>query len=230
MSDPRRLAVICFVLLAGQNAWAGEDERPEYWQAQIRRSPSYNNYVWLGVAYGRGGQHEQALAAYRRAIEINAAAPDAYNNICSEYNSLGAWDDAISNCLKAIELRTDFQLAKNNLEAAERAKYQNDPSVRELRNRIASGKDLDTNRISLGLYFNEHGAYEEASRVWGEIPKSSPSYALARSNIACAFIKAKRFDEARKALDEALHIEPGNSRYQANLIWMNDEERAYLFP
>jgi tetratricopeptide (TPR) repeat protein len=40
---------------------------------------------------------------------------EAWNNIAADYEAMRRWDDAIAAAQKAIALKPDFQLARNNL-------------------------------------------------------------------------------------------------------------------
>jgi tetratricopeptide (TPR) repeat protein len=46
----------------------------------------------------------------------------AYNNMAASYSSMKMWDPAIENARKAIALKPDFQLARNNLDWALKSK------------------------------------------------------------------------------------------------------------
>ena len=50
-----------------------------------------------------------------KALEKQPNYAEAYNNICTAYNNLQKYDSAAWACSKALELKSDFQLAKNNL-------------------------------------------------------------------------------------------------------------------
>ena len=44
---------------------------------------------------------------------------EAYNNIAASYESLAMWGEAVEAARKALRVRPDFQLARNNLAWAE---------------------------------------------------------------------------------------------------------------
>ncbi|MBL1262524.1 tetratricopeptide repeat protein [Candidatus Methylomicrobium oryzae] len=68
----------------------------------------------------RAGKFLESLEASKKVLEIQPDSAEAYNNICSVNNGLKRWNDAIAACMKAIELKADFQLAKNNLKWAKK--------------------------------------------------------------------------------------------------------------
>jgi tetratricopeptide (TPR) repeat protein len=65
-------------------------------------------------AYGALEEHEQAIADYTKAIELN---PDAvaYHNRAYSYNKLKQHEQAIADCTKAIELDPKDAVAYHNL-------------------------------------------------------------------------------------------------------------------
>jgi len=52
---------------------------------------------------------------FLQVLKLKPDNADAYNIICSAYNELQQWDNAIKYCKKALEIRPGYQLAKNNL-------------------------------------------------------------------------------------------------------------------
>jgi hypothetical protein len=63
----------------------------------------------------QAGKFLDSLEASKKTLEIQPDSAEAYNNICTVNNELKKWNDAIVACMKAIELKADFELAKNNL-------------------------------------------------------------------------------------------------------------------
>jgi tetratricopeptide (TPR) repeat protein len=61
------------------------------------------------------GKIDESLAVATKAAELNPQSPEAWNNIAAADEALHRWDPAITAAKKAIALRPDFQLAKNNL-------------------------------------------------------------------------------------------------------------------
>lgn len=59
--------------------------------------------------------YEESILLNRKAIEINPSGASAYNNLGVCYNELRMWDKAIEAFNTAIEIKSDFELARNNL-------------------------------------------------------------------------------------------------------------------
>jgi tetratricopeptide (TPR) repeat protein len=67
------------------------------------------------LALNQAGKFEDSIAVARDALKIDAKNALAWNNIAAGYESLHQWDQAIAAARRAIALKPDFQLAKNNL-------------------------------------------------------------------------------------------------------------------
>jgi Flp pilus assembly protein TadD len=63
----------------------------------------------------QSGKYTGSIAAARKALAVHPDSAEAYNLIAASYNSLQRWDDAIQAGLQAVNLKPDFQLARNNL-------------------------------------------------------------------------------------------------------------------
>jgi len=66
--------------------------------------------------------YKKCIEPAQNALKLNRKSADAYNNICSAYNNLKKWNEAIGACQQALKLKSDFQLAKNNLAFAKQRK------------------------------------------------------------------------------------------------------------
>jgi tetratricopeptide (TPR) repeat protein len=84
----------------------------------IKSNPTEQSYLSLSLYFYREGMYAKCIESAQDALKINPKSADAYNNICSAYNNLKKWDKAIEACNRAVELKPDFQLAKNNLQFA----------------------------------------------------------------------------------------------------------------
>lgn len=64
--------------------------------------------------YGRG-EYYGSIAFAKRALKLDPTRPEGYNNQCIAYGQMGKYSQAAEACRKALELKPDFELAKNNL-------------------------------------------------------------------------------------------------------------------
>lgn len=81
-------------------------------------------YISKGLAYYNAGNYEDAIKTWEEVVKLNPNNAIAYNNIGSAYNLMKKWEEAIPYFNKALAINPDFQLAKNNLQAAIKAKEE----------------------------------------------------------------------------------------------------------
>jgi tetratricopeptide (TPR) repeat protein len=81
--------------------------------------PSPENYVWLSLAYYQNDRFEKCVEAARHALRLKPNCVEAYNNICSAYIRLGDKAMAVQACESALKIDPGFNLARNNLRAAQ---------------------------------------------------------------------------------------------------------------
>ncbi|MFH0867427.1 MAG: tetratricopeptide repeat protein [Bacteroidota bacterium] len=84
----------------------------------VKTLPSEENYLNLGYLYYQANNFELSISTNQKAIEINKKSVIAYNNICSAYNEMGKWADAVVYCEKALAVDSGYTLSKNNLQVA----------------------------------------------------------------------------------------------------------------
>jgi tetratricopeptide (TPR) repeat protein len=89
------------------------------WYTQQRAAASHPqkalDYLNQSVVLNRGGDYAASLTAARHAVALDPKLAEGWNNIAAADASLHRWDDAMAAAQKAIALKPDFQLAKNNL-------------------------------------------------------------------------------------------------------------------
>lgn len=91
----------------------------------------------LSLALNRQGRYTESLSAARAALAINPRSAEAWNNVAANQEALHQWDLAIAAAEKAVALRPDFQLARNNLawSMQEKAAQARDTGISPLRKR-----------------------------------------------------------------------------------------------
>jgi tetratricopeptide (TPR) repeat protein len=133
----------------------------------------------LGVALGQAGRHDDAIAAYRRALALRPDYPEAQNNLGISFIRLGQPQAAEHAFRKALALRPDYADALANLGDALQ-------SLDRLRDAVAS--------------------YERALALNPALPRAALGQALRRLGQGQAALAAYRADAAQRPVDpEALN-------------------------
>jgi tetratricopeptide (TPR) repeat protein len=81
----------------------------------IKSKPNEAAYLDLSLMCYNTAHYEESIAMAKEAIKLNPNSHLAYNNICSAYNQMKMWNEAIKACEKGIEINTNFALLKGNL-------------------------------------------------------------------------------------------------------------------
>ena len=86
------------------------------WQDTVRKAPSNARADFnLGVALADRGQVDEAIACYRKAVEIKPDYVEAHNNLGSLLGQRGRFDEAITHLQQVLEIKPDFAEAHDNL-------------------------------------------------------------------------------------------------------------------
>lgn len=83
---------------------------------------SENDLINRSVSLNRAGKFTESIAAAQQALRLDQRSAESWNNIAAGYAALKRWDEAVEASQRAIALKPDFQLAKNNLAWAESQK------------------------------------------------------------------------------------------------------------
>lgn len=71
-------------------------------------------------------------------------------------------------------------------------------------------------QVRVGVWAAEHDLWEEAVYRWSRVLETEPNSAVARNNLAVAYEKTGRFEDARREYERALKIAPNQAQIKAN--------------
>jgi serine/threonine protein kinase/tetratricopeptide (TPR) repeat protein len=185
----------------------------------------------LGNFYEDRGQHDQALKMLKESLQIQRDSGDetyqavCLNNIGGVYFTKGQYDDALTYFQQALQLReklkvpgeiveTVYNLADTN---AKMGQYDQALSqylrALDLYRSTGDKRGAAIDLYSMGSLFGYQGRYgaavnskEEALKTFRELQDRSSWMTEILSGYGGALAEAGRWDEAQKALDEALSL------------------------
>jgi Flp pilus assembly protein TadD len=80
----------------------------------------------------------------------------------------------------------------------------------------AEDRDAAKEQVQFGIKVAQNGLWREALYRWERAVELDPTYAEAWNNLAIAYEQAGRFDDARKAYETAVKLDPKNTMIQQN--------------
>ncbi|MGO9109039.1 MAG: sulfatase-like hydrolase/transferase [Thermoguttaceae bacterium] len=163
-----------------------------------------NAHFGLGLALSQAGKLPEAIAHYRKAVEIKPDFADAHLNLGVALASRGEFDEAITHYQKALEIKPDHVEAHYNLGYALAGRGQVDEAIAHYRRAVEIKPDEADAHINLGLALANSGQVDEAITHYRKALEIAPDYLEAHYNLGAALAGRGQVDEAfahyRKAL------------------------------
>jgi tetratricopeptide (TPR) repeat protein/energy-coupling factor transporter ATP-binding protein EcfA2 len=162
----------------------------------------------LGAVLTNNSQWEEAIAALRKAVELDPKNVYGYGNLGRALSEKGKYDEAIPILRKAIELDPKNVYAHNNLSFALNGEGQYDEAIPILRKAI----ELDPKNVyaynNLGWALNGKGQYDEAIPILRKAIELDPKSARAYQDLGWALNGKGQYDEAIPILRKAIELDP----------------------
>jgi tetratricopeptide (TPR) repeat protein len=185
---------------------------------------AHNN---LGSALAADGKNDEAIAHYRKAIEINPYADFSYFNLVAALVTQGRMEEAIAE----IKINPNQQEAHSHLGgvlaaqgkklAAQgkklAAQRMNEEAINQYLAAIKLNPDKEEVHSNLGVVLAAQGRNEEAITQYLAAIKINPNYADAHYNLADVFVQQNKIDQAIEHFREAVRINPSSFTALNNL-------------
>jgi tetratricopeptide (TPR) repeat protein len=184
-------------------------------------SPEYRDWlagVWnaLGIAYGKKGEYDRAIEAFRKALELKPDLYGAWSNLGVAYRAKGEHDRAIEAFRKALELKPDLHEAWYNLGVAYGTKGEYDQAIEAYRKALELKPDLHEAWYNLGVAYGMKREHDQAIEALHKALELQPGDPQAWNDLGVAYGMKGEYDQAIKACRKALELKP--DFYQA---WNN---------
>lgn len=112
------LTIFCFITIRNKNRIEQTVSNDSKNTTTVTHQPNLteeNKLINKAIEYINEKKYKESIKINLKVLSINPKNKYAYNNIGFAYGSLKQWDKGIEYCSKAIELDSNFELAKNNL-------------------------------------------------------------------------------------------------------------------
>ncbi|PMS22528.1 glycosyltransferase [Trinickia dabaoshanensis] len=145
-------------------------------------SPIYYNN--LGNALRDARKLDDAVAAYRRAVELKADYADAHNNLGNALRETGDAAAALASCARAIELRPGYAEAFNNLGNALKDLGELDAAIAAYGKAIATKRTFVEAHLNLAVVLQTKGHGDAALECLRDAVALAPQLAAAQDKLA----------------------------------------------
>jgi len=178
--------------------------------AEILRLHADNSEALLlsGLALGRAGQGEEAIAALRRAVHFKPELPEAWRALGDHYSALEMREAADEAFAQYLRYSThDPKLMSAALALAENRIPDAEAMLREHLKRHPT--DVLAIRM-LAEVAARIGRTHDAETLLRRCVELAPGFRMARQNFAMILHRQNKWTEALKEVDELLRDEPSN--------------------
>jgi len=180
----------------------------ELWRQNMILTPDNPRVVnAYGYALYEKGQRDEAVAQFRRTIELDPRHAGAYANIATVYWNEHAAADSIPFFAKAIELSPDEFGAETYTCYGSALKITGrlDESIRVLSDAVSRDADYLAARYNLGNAYLAKGAWPDAVAMYQKVLARDAQHADAWVNLGLGLAGLGRNEEALDAYRAAVH-------------------------
>lgn len=163
------------------------------------------------------GRFDDAIALYRKAIELSPNLADAHNNLGFALNVTEQPDEAIAACRQAIRINPNYAEAYINLGNALQGKGQLNDAITCYRQAVNLRPDLAQAHSNLGNVLMNTGQIDDAIVCHQQAIRLRPDLAEAHYNLGIALEDKGKFDEAIAATKHAIELKPDYAEAHTSL-------------
>ena len=169
------------------------------------------------IALAQQGRWDEAIADFRRVVEIQPDHAGAYNNWGLVLTLQGKLDEATACYRRALQWKPDFAEAYSNLGRACMSQGRTEEAVTCFRRSLELKPGFAEAHNRLGLALREQGNREEAAACFRRALQANPALAEAHNNLGISLNDQGSLDEAIACYRRALELKPGFAQAHQNL-------------
>ena len=189
-----------FTPSATQPATPSEREQPIKQQSVAK--PRQETHYELGIAYRDAKMHTEAIAEFRKAIDLDPDFAAAHVGLGEVYLETGRLDDAENAANAALRIDANSQPARQLLD--------NIKQVRSTQSTQSTGPSSTASDVKKhydrGQAFLNNGQYNEAAAAFKRAIKADPNFADAHYSLGVAYLEMGALDDAKTAAEEASRL------------------------
>ena len=192
--------------------------QPEIVNLGVERYPELSSSIFLngGIAKGKLGKHEEAIADLNRAIELNPDDSQTWLIRGGAKGNLGRHEEAIADLDRAIELNSDDPSAWRSRGISNGRLGRYEEAIADLDRAIELNPNDSDARIDRGSANSNLGRYEEAIADLDRATELNSDDPDAWNVKALTMSIRSDFDKATADIDKAMELSPEKVAYVAN--------------
>jgi len=153
-----------------------ERVRQDIRDLQSRRKLDADIHNSRGVVFAAKGQFDDAIEAYRQALDIKPDFAEVHYNMGIVFVDKGRFDDAIKAYGQAIAIKPDYADAHYNMGIAFKAKGQIDDAIKAYRQTLSIKSDDAEAHYNIAISLVKIGRFKEAIEAFKNYVKYAPSH------------------------------------------------------
>ena len=171
----------------------------------------------LGAAYLESKMHAEAIAEFRKAIDVDPDYVAAHVGLGTVYLEMEQLDDAENAAREALRIDANADAARQLLEDIRQAR-PDPPQPEPEKQTVPSTDTVDAKQdLERGLAFLNNRQYEQAAAAFKRVIKADPDAMEAYYGLGQAYLEIGAYDDAKTAAEAALKLNP-NSHKARELI------------
>ena len=162
----------------------------------------------------RVGRTDEAIASYRRAVDLSPRSPEAHSNLGRVLCGLRQFEEAAACCQRAIDLDPGSPIAHNNLGNALRELGRLAEAEASYRRSLALKPDYLEALINLGSILGDLGRWAEAKSAHRLAIQIHPNSGVALNALGRMLSRlAEDDEEAERCLKQAIALQRLRQQY-----------------
>ena len=177
-------------------------------QAEERNKNYVHTYVIRGNMYGEQNKIEEAIAEFKKAIDLSPLNPVRYERAAELLFSLKKFEEAVEILSVALKNELEFPSLHHYLSQAYYSLKNYKKAIRHIRSSLNADPENISYLNQLGIAYKESDEVEEALKTYNQVIKLDPENRAALYNKAILLKSKGDVDGAIKLLDRCLTKHP----------------------
>lgn len=190
------------------------------WGKQWAKIEPDHSVAWFSIGRAHGGlnQPDQAIAAYRQALQINPDDASAWYNLGHSYDDIKRYDDAITAYRQVIRIDPDNIKAWSNIGISYSGLKRYDEAITAYRQVLRIDPEAIPAWNNLGIIYSDLKRYDNAIAAFHEVLRINPKDAKAWKNLGIIYYMSGNTSAALRATKSLRTLDPDRADELFNLI------------